>query len=130
MLLDRLTKSSFFKFIIGVLSAAVTTLAVLALLAAVAAVFGASGAVLKAFSVAARLLAACVCAYFFCSGRRAILNGILAGLASFIGVFIVYGIFSGVPSVPKLLIGVAFSLIFALAFSIIFVNFKKTGDNC
>lgn len=130
MLLERLTKSSFFKFIIGVLLAAITTLAVLALLAAVATVFGASGTVLKAFSVTARLLAACACAYFFCSGRRAILNGILAGVASFIGVFVVYGVFSGVPSVPKLLLDIAFSLIFALVFSIIFVNFKKTGDNC
>lgn len=130
MLLDRLTKFPFFKFIIGVSLAAITTLAVLALLAAVAALSGASGVVLKAFSVAARLLAACVCSYFFCDGRRAILRGFAAGGASFIGVFVVYAIFSGIPSAKKLLVGGVFSLFFALAFSIIFVNFKKTCDNC
>lgn len=123
-------RSSLLKFFAGILVAALSALAVLLVLAAVAALFCANDTVLKVFSVATRMVAACACAFFFCDGTRAMLKGFLSGVASFAGVFVVYSIFSGFPELSEIAVDLLFLMIFSLCFSILFVNFKKPRDNC
>lgn len=113
-----------FKAIISLAASAIVTLIMLLILAGIVTIAG-SELLVKIFNVLIRLAAAGVCAFILSDGKRALVKGLLAGVVSYLGVFLVFVAFGGMPSVVSALINLAFTLVFALIFSVIFVNFKK-----
>jgi len=130
MSIENLRCKLWFRAVAGILLSALTAVLLLLILAGIAAAFGVSKTWVKAFNIAIRLLAAGICAYYVADGRRALVCGLVSGIASFIGVFLVFLLFGGTTTVIAGLIDFAFSLAFALVFSIIFANFKKMRYNC
>lgn len=115
---------------IGFVCSAIVALVLLLVLAGVAAFAGADETAVKAFAVAVNVAAAGVASYVIADGKRALLNGVISGIAAFLGVFVVFLVFGGMKSFPDYLLDFLFVVVFALIFSIIFVNFKKGHDNC
>ena len=118
-----------FRFLKGLIAAALVCMCLLLSLSLVASIFGAGEVVLRIFNIIVRIAAVAVFAFFLSDGNRGILKGLLAGAASFLLILALFSIFSGVKSIGALALDLLFSCIFGIIFGIIFANLKNKGDN-
>lgn len=123
-------KKFWFKLIKGLFYALLFTLVCVLLLALAMRFTGGNEMVIRIVNCVIRLAAAGVCAFFAVDGEKGLIKGACAGLATALGVYLLFGIMGGGFAVDGgEVVNWACATVAGALFGIIFVNLKNKGRN-